>query len=121
MRQRATAVVIREGKVLLVRDRGKHQFSLPGGSIEHGESTLEAAIREIREETGLIATSAIRREDCDFKGSLSVHKVVLVEAKGDPHRKDGELEEIVWWDMIHALPVYHHVTAILTCVGHVPK
>ena len=34
MRKRATAVVIRDGKVLLVRDKGLVAFSLPGGEIE---------------------------------------------------------------------------------------
>jgi hypothetical protein len=37
LRERGVAVVIRHGKVLLVRDRGKHRFSLPGGGIKKGE------------------------------------------------------------------------------------
>ncbi len=37
MRKRSTAVVIRDGKVLLVRDKGRHHFSLPGGGIKKEE------------------------------------------------------------------------------------
>ena len=44
------------GEVLLVRlsyDQG--QWTLPGGNIDPGESPADAAIREVREETGLEA------------------------------------------------------------------
>ena len=43
MRQRATAVVVRNGAVLLVRDRGHRKFSLPGGGIHRGEAVADAA------------------------------------------------------------------------------
>ena len=50
------AVVVQEGKVLLVR-RGheplKGQWSLPGGLLEVGESLEAGVIREVAEETGL--------------------------------------------------------------------
>jgi ADP-ribose pyrophosphatase YjhB (NUDIX family) len=44
-------VVVKAGAVLLVRD--KNGWSLPKGSTEIGETFLETAIREGREETGL--------------------------------------------------------------------
>lgn len=49
-------VVIRDGRVLLVR-RGseplKGQWSIPGGTLELGETIAEGVVRELREETGL--------------------------------------------------------------------
>lgn len=49
-------VVWRDGRVLLIR-RGKSpmrgRWSLPGGRQELGETVREAAVREVREETGL--------------------------------------------------------------------
>ncbi|HSW81575.1 MAG TPA: NUDIX hydrolase [Candidatus Saccharimonas sp.] len=42
------------GEVLLVRSWLGHQsWSLPGGGLQRGEVPLDAAIREIKEETGL--------------------------------------------------------------------
>jgi 8-oxo-dGTP diphosphatase len=42
------------GRVLLCQQRQGHQlWSLPGGRIRPGESPVEAAIRDIREETGV--------------------------------------------------------------------
>ena len=50
-------VVVLDGdnRVLLVKQRheGKDIWMLPGGGIEAGENALEAAAREVKEETGL--------------------------------------------------------------------
>jgi 8-oxo-dGTP diphosphatase len=49
-------VVVRDGRVLLVR-RGKEplygRWTVPGGTVELGETLEEAVIREMEEETGL--------------------------------------------------------------------
>lgn len=47
------------GEVLIGKRKGKHApyFSIPGGKLELGERFEEAAIREIKEETGLVISS----------------------------------------------------------------
>ncbi|MFE6053735.1 NUDIX hydrolase [Kitasatospora sp. NPDC056446] len=52
----AAAIVVREGRVLMVRRRvseGQLSWQFPAGEIEAGESPEEAAVRETAEETGL--------------------------------------------------------------------
>lgn len=85
-RAAASACVFRGDAVLLVQ-RGKAPFagrwSLPGGHIEPGERAMEAAIREVREETGVIATlrEVAGVNDVilhDHAGQLTQHYVITV-------------------------------------------
>ena len=57
VRPSASAVIFdRRGRVLLQERSDGGQWGLPGGSVEIGESVTDAAIREVREETGLEVT-----------------------------------------------------------------
>ncbi|MEM5314263.1 NUDIX domain-containing protein [Paraburkholderia sp. JHI869] len=57
MKERATVVCWQRERVLLV-ERGRARWSLPGGTIQRGESPAAAARRELSEETML--------EGCDL-------------------------------------------------------
>ena len=118
MRQRAVAVVIRRGKILLVRDRGKRQFSLPGGGIHKGEPIVSAAARELYEELGLKAKNVKRLRNCDFRGAVSYHRVCLIEVGGRPRLRGTELDKFIWWDMKSNVSAYSHVTSIINSMGH---
>jgi 8-oxo-dGTP pyrophosphatase MutT (NUDIX family) len=106
-RYRATALVIKDGKVLLVRDRHRNDYSMPGGGFNSGESTIEAAIREIREELRLRTLSAERLRYCDFEGQRAKHKVCLLEVEGTPHIDRKELSDFLWWDRKSDIKVGH--------------
>ena len=49
----AGAVIVREGKILLQKRSDNGKWGLIGGLLELNETYEEAALREIREETGL--------------------------------------------------------------------
>ena len=52
----ASCVVLREGVVLMTREKdseGNLKYNLPGGGVEMGETPMEAAMREVKEETEL--------------------------------------------------------------------
>jgi ADP-ribose pyrophosphatase YjhB (NUDIX family) len=52
----ASAVVVDEaGRILLLKRTDNEYWSIPGGSMEPGESIADTIVREVREETGIEA------------------------------------------------------------------
>lgn len=98
------ATLFRDGQVLLVRranppDVGRWGF--PGGKVELGESIMDAAIRELHEETGIQATAqqvftAVDAFDHDDSGLLRHHYVLVAVlcawVSGEPVAGDDALE-----------------------------
>jgi 8-oxo-dGTP pyrophosphatase MutT (NUDIX family) len=66
----ARVVALRDDEVMLVKQSYAPGWILPGGGVERGETLHEAAIREAREEAGLIA-----------EGPLQLHGIFANEAK----------------------------------------
>jgi 8-oxo-dGTP diphosphatase len=62
MSHRAAIFLIEDGKIALIErhKQGIQYFSFPGGHVEEGESPVEAAVREAKEELGLDV--AVKRE-----------------------------------------------------------
>lgn len=83
----ASACVWREGRVLLIQ-RARPiagQWSLPGGHVEPGEATRDAAARELLEETGVTAalTAFVGLYDVirhDAAGLLTAHYAIACYA-----------------------------------------
>ena len=104
-----SAAIFRNGKVLVVRRARKpalNLYTLPGGAVEAGETLVEAAIREVREETSLsiepVALAGHREVIArDDEGKVERHFVILSFASrwlaGEPVLSD-ELDDSRWVD-----------------------
>lgn len=122
----ASIAVLREGRVLLARRArppGAGRFSLPGGLVEAGETLIEAALRELAEETGVTAQIVgfnrhVEVVERDEVGAVRRHFVVasFVGAWLSGEGVVGpEASEIVWAsrDQIAALPVTDQLLPVL--------
>ena len=61
-RHSARSIIIKDGKVAMIRSLKYDYYKFPGGGIENGESPVEAMIRETREEAGLAVIPESVRE-----------------------------------------------------------
>ncbi|GAA1932638.1 NUDIX domain-containing protein [Microbacterium aoyamense] len=103
-----TAIVVRDGRILLGRRSDNGALTPPTGIVDPGEEPADAAVRETLEETGvrvraerLAWVHQIPRvtypngDECDYLGL--VFRCEWIE--GDPHPADGELTDVGWYDL----------------------
>lgn len=46
-----------DGRVLLIRNSYREGYSFPGGDVKSGERSIDAAVRELKEETGILTSA----------------------------------------------------------------
>jgi 8-oxo-dGTP pyrophosphatase MutT (NUDIX family) len=117
MARRATVVVVKDGKVLLVKSAGQEHWSFPGGEIGAAESPAEAAIRELKEELNMEVGPVKRLELCDISNINNEHKACFAKTNSEPRvNTSASVAEYMWWNMKEQIQVYEHVTLILDCI-----
>lgn len=108
-------VVVLAGRVLMVFDRWRRQWELPGGMLEPGESARQAAERELAEETGIWSTdldfAAVVRFDLarpDRQEYGAIYRTMLHE----PPQLivNDEVSDFHWWDPCS--PVSHGMSPL---------
>ena len=99
-------LTLKEGKwqVFLVRLRSGHHWGFPKGHQEPNETPYQTALRELKEETNLLASCIICDETIKesytlLRGDVKVLKTVtyfLVEVEGEVFLQKKEIEEGRW-------------------------
>ena len=95
------------GEILLIRRSDNDNWALPGGAIDLGESMTQAAVREVKEETGI---------DCEITGLVGIYTdpkhIILYTSNGEARQEfsivltalevggaptpSGESTQVVW-------------------------
>lgn len=90
--------------------RGQLAWGLAKGGIEDGETREQAAVREVREETGLTANIEADLGDTrymyvweDVRIRKTVHFFLMRHTGGDVDDRDDEMEEIRWFLLERAI------------------
>lgn len=123
IRIRSAVLVVHEDRVLLVRHQknGRTYWLLPGGGVEFGEESSEAARREVAEETGVqveVGDLALVAETIAPDGSRHVLNLVFrARAVGGALRlgQEERLAEtrFVPWDEVPTLEMHPPLGGIL--------
>jgi 8-oxo-dGTP diphosphatase len=96
--------------VLLVFDRFRQQWELPGGRIDTGETPFQAAGRELQEESGLylpdltLAGYARVRLTTPQHDEYAAIYTAQISIRHDDFIPNQEISAICWWDTTSSPP-----------------
>lgn len=130
------AIVVRGDEVLLMHrvKPGKDYYTLPGGSIEDGETAEEACVRELLEETTLVGEIEAPLWVLDNQGRTE-HYFLIAPVEGRARLGDGpevsrpdDVYEVVWVPLrevpeLNLLPtlIRDRLTAVVFPVANRPR
>jgi 8-oxo-dGTP pyrophosphatase MutT (NUDIX family) len=89
----------------LDRNSGRRTLRLPKGKVDPGETLEQAALREVREEVGLVARIAAPLGEVSYtfferrvgrQIAKRVHYFLMALVSGEAHAADGEMVGVEW-------------------------
>jgi 8-oxo-dGTP diphosphatase len=95
----AGGVIRREGRIAVVHRPRYDDWSLPKGKLDPGETWEEAALREVREETGLeceLGDELSSASYHDRKGRSKLVRYWLMDPVGGEFAPNDEVDELRW-------------------------
>lgn len=102
-------------KWIFVRHKERETWEMPGGHIEDGESILEAARRELFEETGAvefeisaICDYSVAREEITTYGRLFISNIIKLDVL-----PETEIGEVRLFDTIPENLTYPYIQSLL--------
>jgi len=110
----AGGVVVRDDQVVVIVPTrraadGSSVLALPKGHVDPGESAIEAATREVREETGIVAKPVCELGQSRYwyrrdgrTVSKTVHFYLFSYLEGDTADHDDEVEQARWIGLAEA-------------------
>lgn len=105
-------------QVLLIHRPHRQDWSHPKGKLDPGESELECALREVKEETGFegkLGPELPAVSYADHKGRPKTVRYWLLKFKGGEFQPNDEVDEILWASPARAseLLTYAHDVELL--------
>jgi 8-oxo-dGTP diphosphatase len=103
---------VREGVtcVALIATRNKTRWGLPKGAVDEGETSEEAALREVREETGIEARIVRQLDTIEYyfrAGDTLVQKRVdfylMDYVAGDLEPQLSEVDDVQWVELASSI------------------
>lgn len=101
-------IIIKDKKVLLVYEKNRNFWGFPKGHMEDGETEIETALREVKEEVGLdVEIDKKRRYTLNYVIGNEIDKTtVLYIAKAKNEKtimQESEIENTKWCSFEEAL------------------
>lgn len=97
---RIVAIIIKDGKLLMLKGKGYNELWTPGGKIEQGETDEDCLRRELAEEIGVKITGLKFFKEYSGKSfyhpnRITKQKIYIVSISGEI-KPDAEIESYVW-------------------------